>query len=129
MKINKELKNFGMAWEEGFAYSQAVKVGDTIYLSGQISHDESGETVGIGDMEAQLRQCYANVAALLAQYGATLENVVDETMFVTDMEAALAAASCRREFFPGAGVALTAVEVKKLAFPDLLVEIKCVAKV
>ena len=129
MKINKELKNFGMPWEEDFAYSQAVKVGDTIYLSGQISHDENGETVGIGDVEAQMRQCYANIAALLAQYGATMDNVVDETIFVIDMETALAASSCRREFFPGAGVALTAVQVGKLAFPDLLIEIKCVAKV
>ena len=127
--MNKETQNFGMAWEQGFAYSQAVKVGDTIYLAGQISHDENGNTVGIGDVEAQMRQCYANIETLLARYGATMDNIVDETIFVIDMEAALAAASCRREIFPDAQVALTAVQVSKLASPDLLIEIKCVAKV
>lgn len=129
MTINKESKNFGMPWEQEFAYSQAVKVGDTLYLSGQISHDENGDIVGIGDMEVQMRRCYVNIETLLAQYGATMVNVVDEVMFVTDMEAALAAAPCRKEIFPGAAVALTAVQVGKLAFPELLIEIKCVAKV
>lgn len=129
MTINKESKSLGMPWEQEFAYSQAVKVGDTIYIAGQISHDENGDTVGIGDMEAQMRRCYANIGTLLAQYGATMDNIVDEVMFVIDMEAALAAAPCRKEIFPGTGVALTAVQVGKLAFPDLLIEIKCVAKV
>ena len=41
MAINKETKSLGMPWEKEYGYSQAVKVGDTIYLSGQISHDDS----------------------------------------------------------------------------------------
>ena len=42
-------------------------VGDTIYLSGQVSHDEQGNIVGLGDMEMQVRQAYANVEKVLAQ--------------------------------------------------------------
>ena len=48
MTIDKEAKVLGVAWEQEYNYSQAVKVGDTIYLSGQISHDEKGDIVGVG---------------------------------------------------------------------------------
>ena len=131
MTINKEEKNLNMPWEQEFGYSQAVKVGDTIYLSGQISHDETGEIVGVGDMETQMRQAYANIKNLLTQYGAGMENIVDETWFVTDIEAASAAAvKLRKEIFSGSPVAaLTVVQIERLAFAELLIEIKCVAKV
>ena len=69
MTINKQTKNFGMPWEKEYGYAQAVKVGDTIYVSGQVSHDETGKIVGPGDMEAQMRQAYTNIKKLLAQYG------------------------------------------------------------
>lgn len=131
MTISKEEKNLNMPWEKEYGYSQAVKVGDTIYLSGQISHDETGEIVGVGDVEAQMRQAYVNIKKLLAEYGAGVENIVDETWFVTDIEAASAAAvKCRKEIYSGNPVvALTVVQIERLAFPELLIEIKCVAKV
>ena len=53
LTINKQTKSFGMSWEKEYGYAQAVKVGDTIYVSGQVSHDETGKIVGPGDMEAQ----------------------------------------------------------------------------
>jgi len=131
MTINKEVKNLNMPWEQEYGYSQAVKVGDTIYLAGQVSHDEKGDFVGVGDMEAQMLQAYANVQKLLAEYGATMDNIIDEILFVTDMEAAFAAAvKCRKEIFSGTPVvASTIVEIERLAFPELMIEIKCVAKV
>lgn len=130
MKTNKDARTLNMPWEQEYGYSQAVKVGDTIYLSGQVSHDEKGEFVGVGDMEAQMRQAYANVAKLLAEYGATMTNIVDEVVFATDMKEAFEAATkCRKEVFSGPPVvASTIVEIKKLAFPELMIEIKCVAK-
>jgi enamine deaminase RidA (YjgF/YER057c/UK114 family) len=57
MTINREtasLKN--MPWEQEYGYSQAVKVGDTLYISGQVSHDSKGNVVGIDDIEMQMRQ-------------------------------------------------------------------------
>ena len=131
MTIDKETKSFGMPWEKEYGYSQAVKVGDTIYLSGQVSHDDSGNIVGLRDMEAQMRQAYANIHKLLAQYGATMDNIVDEILFVTDMNTAFAAAvKCREEIFFGTPVvASTIVQIQRLAFPELMIEIKCVAKV
>lgn len=131
MAISKVTKTLNVPWEQEYGYSQAVKVGDTIFVAGQLSHDEEGNLVGIGEMESQMRQSYANVAKVLAQYGATVGDIVDEVLFVTDMEAAFAASvKCRREIFGGPPrVASTIVQVQRLAFPEQLIEIKCVAKV
>ena len=131
MAISKETKSHGMSWEKEYGYSQAVKVGDTVHLSGQVSHDDEGNIVGRGDMEVQMRQAYANVEKVLLQYGATIDNIVDEVLFVTDMDAAYAArVKCRQEVFSGnLAVASTIVEIQRLAFPELMVEIRCVAKV
>jgi enamine deaminase RidA (YjgF/YER057c/UK114 family) len=120
-----------MPWEKEYGYAQSVKVGDTIYLSGQVSHDDRGNIVGLGDMEAQMRQAYTNIQKVLSQYGGAMENIVDETLFVTDMNAAFAAAvKCRQDIFSGTPVvASTIVQIQRLAFPDLMIEIRCVAKV
>jgi enamine deaminase RidA (YjgF/YER057c/UK114 family) len=60
-----------------------------------------------------------------------MENIVDEVLFVTDMDTAFAAAvKCRKDIFGGApAVASTIVQIQRLAFPEYLIEIKCVAKV
>jgi 2-iminobutanoate/2-iminopropanoate deaminase len=131
MTISKEAKSLGMLWEKEYGYSQAVKVENTIYISGQLSHDDKGNIVGRGDMEMQMHQAYANIEKLLAQYGATMENIVDEVLFVTDMDAAFAArAKCREEVFSANPVlASTIVQIQRLAFPELMVEIRCICKV
>jgi 2-iminobutanoate/2-iminopropanoate deaminase len=131
LTINKETKSLGMPWEKEYGYAQSVKVGDTIYLSGQVSHDDRGNIVGLGDMEAQMRQAYANIQKILLQYGATMENIVDEILFVTDMKTAFAAAvKCRQDIFSGTPVvASTIVQIQRLAFPELMIEIRCVAKI
>ena len=130
MAIKKESKSLGMPWEKEYGYSQAVKIRDTIYISGQVSHDDEGKIVGRGDMEAQMRQAYANIQEMLKKYGATMDNVIDEVLFVTDMNTAFAAAvKCRQEVFSGQPVvASTIVQIQRLAFPDLMIEIKCVAR-
>jgi 2-iminobutanoate/2-iminopropanoate deaminase len=82
-------------------------------------------------METQMRQAWANVEKVLAQYGATVDNIVDEVVFVTDMEAAFAAAvKIRPEVFRGRPVvASTLVQIQRLALAELMIEIKCTAKV
>ena len=132
MAINKEAKSFGMPWEKEYGYSQAVKVDNTIYLSGQVSHDDKGNIVGRGDMETQMRQAYENIKKVLAQYGATMDNVVDEVLFVTDMDAAFAArVKCKQEVFSSNNPVLTStiVQIQRLAFPELMVEIRCICRV
>jgi 2-iminobutanoate/2-iminopropanoate deaminase len=67
LTINKETKSLGMPWEKEYGYAQTVKIGDTIYVSGQVSHDDKGNIVGHWDMEAQMRQAYTNIQKLLAR--------------------------------------------------------------
>ncbi len=131
MTIRKEAKSLGMPWENEYGYSQAVKVGDTIYLSGQVSHDDKGNVLGVGNMEAQMRAAYANVGKVLAQYGASMDNVVDEMLFVTDMDAAFAArVKMKQQVFSGSPVlGSTIVQIQRLAFPQLMIEIRCIARV
>jgi enamine deaminase RidA (YjgF/YER057c/UK114 family) len=144
MALLKDVKGFGMPWEEQYGYAQAVKVDDTIYVSGQLSHDDQGNMVGpaplddsgrihdYSKMETQMRQTYANAKKILSQFGATLENVVEEVLFVTDMETAFAAAGpVRKEAYASKtpAVASTIVVTPRLALPTQLIEIKFIAKV
>ncbi len=141
--ITKQAENLGMPWEKAYGYAQAVKVGDTIYLSGQLSHDDKGKMVAPapldaegriadhGNMGAQMAQSYANAKTLLKRYGATMENVVEEVVYVTDMDAAFAVAgSVRAEAYGGQPiVASTILVTPRLAFKDQLIEVKLIAKV
>ena len=140
---NREVKTFGVPWEGQYGYVQAVKVDHTIYVSGQLSHDSQGNIVGAAplddsgnirdhsNMEIQMRQSYANAKKILGDFGATLENVVEEVLYVTDMEKAFAAAGpVRKEAYgtPAPQVASTLVVTPRLSFPTQLIEIKLIAK-
>ena len=144
MTLNKETKTFGMPWEKLYGYVQAVKVDDTIYVSGQLSHDDEGNTVGAAplddsgkirdhsNMEIQMRQTYVNAKKILAEFGATLDNVVEEVLYVTDMDKAFAAAGPVRKDAYGSqipNVASTILVTPRLALPTQLIEIKFVARV
>lgn len=144
MTIGKEATGLGMAWEEEYGYAQAVKVGDTIYVSGQLSHDEKGNFVAPAplddqgrirdhsNMGSQMLQAYANAKEVLRRYGATLDNVVEEVLYVTDMDAAFAVAGPVRKEAYGSEkpeVASTILVTPRLALPPQLVEIKLVARI
>lgn len=133
MALRKEVKGFGMPWEAQYGYVQAVKVDDTIYVSGQLSHDEHGNIVGADDsnMETQMRQTYANAKKILGEFGATLDNIVEEVVYVTDMDKAMAVAGPVRKEAYGKEkpeVASTILVTPRLAFPTQLIEIKFTAK-
>lgn len=78
-----------------------------------------------------MRQAYSNIKKLLAYYGTTMKNIVDEILYVTDMDAAFAAAvTCRQKIVSGNPiVAITIVQIQRLAIPELMIEIRCVARV
>jgi 2-iminobutanoate/2-iminopropanoate deaminase len=80
---------------------------------------------------SSMRAAYSNIEKVLLHYGARMENIVEEILFVTDMDKAFAAAvKCRRDFFSGTPVvASTIVQIQRLAFPDLMIEIRCIARV
>lgn len=66
-------------------YSQATKVGNMVYLSGQLGLDPVTGKLAEGGVAAQAKQALANIQALLKKIGATPENVVKTTVFITDM--------------------------------------------
>jgi enamine deaminase RidA (YjgF/YER057c/UK114 family) len=137
------IETFGVPWESDYGYVQAIRSGDTIYLSGQLANkgaelvapapvDESGAVTDSSGMGEQMRQTYANAQELLRRFGASLDNVVEEVVYVLDMDAAFEVVGPVRKAAYGREdpqVASTIVGVTRLAFPEQLVEIKFVAKV
>jgi enamine deaminase RidA (YjgF/YER057c/UK114 family) len=136
--IKKKIVNFGVSWEGLFGYVQGVQVKDTIYLSGQLSHDkdgalvapaaltEHGKPINFDHMEAQIRQTYRNATELLAEFGATLDDVVEETLYVLDVDSAFVAGGKVRKEVYGTQqpqCASNIIGVSRLAFPAQLVEI------
>jgi enamine deaminase RidA (YjgF/YER057c/UK114 family) len=124
----KETQSLGMPWEREYGYAQAVRAGKTVWLSGQLGHD--GKGVLADGMEAQMRQTYANVKKLLKAYGMTMADVVEEVVYVLDMQEAFAARKkLGRKVYPDPmQVASTLIGVVALALPGQLVEIKIVAR-
>ncbi|TDR95038.1 RidA family protein [Enterovirga rhinocerotis] len=135
---NRKVASHGVAWESTYGYVQAVQVDDTIYLSGQLSHDSegnfvapaeldgAGRPVDFSQMEAQFRQTYINAKILLARFGATLDDVVEEGVFVVDVPSGFAAASKVRKEMYGTAIpqcASSIFGVSGLAQPVQLVEV------
>jgi len=109
-------------------YSHAVVVEGrkTVFVSGQLARDAKGNVVGQGDMRAQIRQTGENIKAALAAAGATLADIVKTNTYVTDIEEFFKHTDVRMEYF-GALPTSTTIEVRKLAHPDLMVEIEVIA--
>ena len=114
--------------EKSFPYAQAVKVGKTLYISGSVSWDQDGQVVAAGDMKAQMRNAYEDIRKTLDAHGATVENIVKETLYAKDIDAAVEAAGVRREFYGNSTPpAATWVEISRLVHPELLIEVEVVA--
>ncbi len=114
--------------------ASGVRAGSLVTLSGQVSVDGEGNVVGAGDIAAQIRQCYANVREVLSEFGASMDHIVDEMWLVTDVQDVMAKLdpifAIRSEVYgKNPDVTQTLVEVSALVMPELLIEIKCVARV
>lgn len=114
-------------------FASGVKVGKLITLSGQVSIDADGKTVGAGDLGAQVAQAYANVKEVLAEFDASMDDIVDEMWLVTDVRAMRSDHNriwgIRREAYGGdPDVSQTTVQVSSLVSPELMIEIKCIAR-
>jgi len=111
-------------------FSQGVQVGNTVYLSGQVGTDEAGAAPA--DIVEQMKLAYAHIQSVLAEYGATMDNVVEETWFVTDVGDCMAKVGelfgARQEIYGKTPeVCQTLVGVAALVDPTYHIEIKCVA--
>jgi 2-iminobutanoate/2-iminopropanoate deaminase len=108
-------------------YTDAVRAGDLLFVSGCVPVDGDGRLVGGGDVVAQARQVLANVGAVLAAAGATFADVVKVTVYLTDIADRAAIDPVRREVFGETRPASTLVEVSALAIPGARLEVDAVA--
>jgi 2-iminobutanoate/2-iminopropanoate deaminase len=108
-------------------YSDAVRAGDTIYVSGQASVDADGNLVGAGDVVAQARQVLENMKTVLAAAGATLDDVVKVTVYLANRDDRPKVNEVRKEYFKANRPASTLIEISRFAIEGMLIEIEAVA--
>src|SRR3990172_6631454 len=113
----RQLISSGSPYEAVIGFSRAVRVGDTVYVSGTVAWGDDGKLAGPGDMYAQAKQAIRNIEKALAQAGASLADVVRTRVFVTDISRLPQAARAHGEGFGDIRPASTMVEVSALAEP------------
>ena len=109
-------------------YSQAIRVGNLVYTSGQIPIDPATSAFVEGGIKEQTRQSLTNVKAILEEAGTSLANVVKTTVFMADMADFADMNSVYAEFFTEPYPARSAVAVKTLP-KGALVEIEVIAEI
>jgi 2-iminobutanoate/2-iminopropanoate deaminase len=104
-------------------YTDAVRAGNTLWISGMLAFDARGDLLGAGDAVAQTEQILRNVQLVLVHVGAGFQNVVKIVVYVTDIQVRAPINEVRERYFGTARPASTLVEVSALAHSDALVEI------
>jgi enamine deaminase RidA (YjgF/YER057c/UK114 family) len=127
MPKDRQLISSGSPYEPVIGFSRAVRVGDTVYVSGTVGRDEAGQPTGEGDVYAQAKQTIRNIEKALIEAGATLTDVVRTRIYLTDISRWEEAGRAHGEAFSGIRPASSMVEVSALADPWMLVEIEAVA--
>ncbi|MFI1338455.1 RidA family protein [Streptomyces sp. NPDC020845] len=119
--------NHNVPAESDFGYSQAIKSGDLIHISGQLSLDEAGEFLHADDFDDQLKQTYVNLDKVLDHYGVTRNQVVSQTLYVVNLrQNAAATAEGNLAYFGHHRPASTVFGVTELTFPGQVIEISFV---
>jgi enamine deaminase RidA (YjgF/YER057c/UK114 family) len=121
-------------WSIPVPFSQGWRCGDFIFVGGQISADEHGRTIGVGDIAIQTRNVFENIRRVLAEAGAQMRDIVKfNTFYVFEGEGEEIRefwermTKVRMEFFDEPGPCGTGVRVSGLAYPDLLIEVEAIA--
>ncbi|MEU3851633.1 RidA family protein [Streptomyces sp. NPDC029554] len=122
-----DLYDHGIPAEKHFGYTQAIRSGELIHVSGQLSFDDAGDFSPEDDVAAQLARTYVNLDKVLAHYGVTRDQIVSQTLYVVDLvRNAEVVAEANRAYFGAHRPVSTALGVTELTFPGQAVEISCV---
>ena len=116
--LKKEKFNIDKQGEDNIGYTQAVKVGNTIYISG---------SVGWGNMKDALKLAYDEIDKTLKHYNATFKNVVKENLYSTELDSVIANKDIRLQYYGTDYPAATWVGVKRLYNEGIVVEIEVTA--
>src|SRR6056297_3284062 len=110
--------------EKAYGYSHAVKIGNSIKISGAVSMDDEGNPTAVGDIEQQMKNCYSDLEKILKHFGCTFDDVVKEDIFTTDMAQMLEKSGYRAEIYKNGFPTGSWLEVNGLALPQFMVEIE-----
>jgi 2-iminobutanoate/2-iminopropanoate deaminase len=108
-------------------YTDAVRHGDLLFISGLAPLDEHGRLVGGADVAAQTRQIFVNMAKILEAAGAGFEDVLRVTVYLTDVADRTKINPVRQEFFGATRPASTLIGVSELVVPGMKIEIEAIA--
>jgi enamine deaminase RidA (YjgF/YER057c/UK114 family) len=114
-------------WPPYYTFSPAVRTGDFLFLSGMTATDEDMKIIAPGDIVGQTRYIFQRMEAVLKSVGASCENIVSTTEYLTTTENYKGTAAVRREFFKGRYPAATGVIVSGLLREGALIEISAIA--
>lgn len=117
----------GAVWEDIVGYSRAVKIGNTIEVTGTVAVDENNNLVGGEDAYLQTKFIIEKIEKILQRAGASLKDLVRTRMFVTDISRWQEYGKAHGEFFSQIKPCTTMVEVSKLIAPEYLIEIEATA--
>lgn len=114
-------------WPEHYTYVPALRVGNTVWLSGTTGTDDNGVITAPGNIEEQTRQIFRKFEHLLRSIGSSCDDIVATTDFFTTTENYKKTAAVRREFFKNTRPTSTGVLVAGLLRKDALIEISAIA--
>ena len=114
----------GAKWESIVGYSRAVRVGNTVFVTGTVATDEAGKAVGEGDAYLQTQFILGKIEWALSKAGAKMSDVVRTRIFTTDISQWEKIGRAHGEVFGKILPATTMVEVKALISPEYMVEIE-----
>ncbi len=121
-------------WSMPVHFSQGWKVGNMIFVGGQISADEKGRPIAPNDIETQTRNVFENVRAVLREVGADMKDIVKLNTYYVDDSTGEGSREfwekmtrVRMEYIPEPGPSATAVKVSGLAYDGLVIEVEAIA--
>jgi enamine deaminase RidA (YjgF/YER057c/UK114 family) len=126
-RTSREIVTGGGPWSPRYTYAPALRVGDTVYLSGTTGTDDEGRITAPGDIVGQTRQIFRKFERLLNAAGGSCEDIVQTVDYITTTDNYKGTAAVRREFLKEARPASTGVIVAGLLREGALIEISAVA--
>jgi len=126
--MQEQAHSFGMPWEDEHGFCQAIRSGNTLYISGQLSHDMRANFIGRGNFGLQVLTTFENLDRVLQAFGASRHQIVSTTIYMRNLREHMEEMNrLHREYFGDHRPTSTLLGVAELAVPEQLVEIAAVA--